>query len=255
MRFLLLCFVLAAFFARADEAPDGQRPAAPADTTIVRGAIPSELVGRWLVVVQARPSFGLADQPAITADGHGFDVKQTGVQGQAPIVRTWEIARDGDQLKMTLLRAQLPEPLEKQVAKGVDAEALDAVAVQWPALSAPRPEPKTIESRLEDFTAATEEDKARIQTSGVRLLVVTTERYTPGNNLVSNASTFAVTSVERDRLAGRFAGAMLLPPQTGGTIVLPPLPIGLEGEFTAYRVGEPRSALGRILDVFRGCGR
>jgi len=48
---------------------------------------------------------------------------------------------------------------------------------------------------------------------------------------------------------------MLLPPQTGGAIVLPPLPLGLEGEFTAYRITEPRSAFGRLLDVFRGCGR
>src|SRR5262245_20661786 len=156
---------------------------------------------------------------------------------------------------MTLLRGKLPEPLEKQVTKGVDADTLDAVAVQWPALAAARTEPATIESRVEDFTSATDEEKARIQTPGIRVLIVTSEQYGPGNGLVSNASTFAVTSVAPDRLEGRYRGAMLLPPQKGGAIVLPPLPIGLEGEFTAYRVDAPRSMLARLFDVFRGCGR
>ena len=253
MRTPFRCLALVALLAGAGGTEEP--PARPADTTIVRGQLPAELVGRWLAVVHARPSLGLIDQPQ-PVDGQGFDVKQTGSHGQVPVVRAWEITRDGDRVTMNLLRGKLPEPLEAAVTKGVDAATLDAVAVQWPAMAAPRPEePKTIESQLEDFANAPAEDKRRIETPGIRFLVVTTEEYASRANMVRNTSLFAVTSMAPDRLTGRFVGAMLLPPQRGAAIILPPLPVGLEGDFTAYRITEPRSVMRRLLDVFGGCGR
>lgn len=224
-------------------ARSGVAVASGADTTIVQGVLPSEIVGRWLVVVHASPSARLTNDPP-PPGAAALEMKQTG-SGDVPMVRTWELRRNGASFAMTVHRGQLPLATTSRVASGTpDAATMAEIEAAWPSLAAATGEPKTIETQLLDRP-------------GDGFLVVTNEDYTPGTGLLRNSATYAVTTRTRDRLAGHFAGAMVIPAQMRGAIALPPVPVGLEGEFVAYRIPEAGTAsvLDRVLGLFSGCGR
>jgi hypothetical protein len=229
--------------------------AAPAgagsDSTVVQGVIPPEVAGRWLVVVHAAPSTGDASQ-ATPPGGTPLDMRQTG-SGRFPLVRTWDVRRDGSTVTVRVHRGRLPERLARE-ADAPDAAVLREVAAHWDALAAGTGEPQTVTATLLDVAHAPPGEATRLRAPDTRFFIAVGEEYTPGTGLARHVATYAVTAVEADRLVGRFAGAMMLPPQVGGPIALPPIPVALDGDFVAYRVPEP-SVLTRLLDVFAGCGK
>lgn len=217
------------------------------------------------------------------------------------MVRTWEIAKGAEEgLVLRLNRGELPEELKAKLAPAraaadraspegggdaprPDARSLSEVAQLWPSLAASGGGAKAVATRLIAIDSATDEDRARVGLAGARTLIEINEARGGRGDFLRHVSFFALTEVSRDRLAGRFSGVMILPPQTQGAFMVPPLPMALEGDIVAYRVpevaspeggrptldspaggvpgegvpsqsqGETRSLLDRLLAVFSGC--
>jgi hypothetical protein len=242
-------------------AADAPQAVGTHDTTSVHGAIPQAIVGRWIVVTRATPAHH-APTPSQPAGLAPLEVAQTG-SGQAPLVRTIEVRREGETFTVSVHRGDLPEPLKRRFmaidqpagASAPDRAVLADIGAQWSALAASRGEPAVIQSQLLDAAGVRDDGSQPPRVPGARLFIETSDEYTPGTGLLRNTASYAVTMLEADRFSGRYTGAMVLPPQTGGPLPLPPVPVGLEGEFVAYRVPEPSpSLIERLLGVFSGCG-
>jgi hypothetical protein len=251
---------------RADAPPANPPASFAGDRTVVRGDVPeNELIGRWLVVFRATPDTEVkVDAPTVLQGESAIQsASQTG-KGVIPVYRTFEIRRDGERLAMNLHRREIPGDLKDPAvaqadAKQVpvpDAELRAKVDQRWAELQAAPGEQTTVESQLLDFQSMSEEEKAKFGVPGMKMLIVTNESYKGGTSLVRNTTSYVVTELTPERMSGKALQAMVLPARNQGDFQIPPLPVGLQGEFVAVRVddagGETQSG-GFLSRLFSGC--
>src|SRR5581483_4296335 len=192
------------------------------DTTTTAGAIPDELVGRWLAVIEAKP---------LSTD------LQEGA-GQAIVLRTFEIAKTGEGLAVHVHRGQLPDDLKLRIdsrtigvkrgaapvaspaAGSVDAmsappaaDVIAAVARAWPGLATPPPkDERTIATKLSAADSAASADKEQMNPINARFLLTIEDPYSPPEARPTRSlSTLAIVDVARNRLSGQAVQALMLP--------------------------------------------
>jgi len=237
----------------ADERGSAAVPDAVArDTTTTAGAIPDELVGRWLAVIEAKPL--------------STDIQKGA--GQAIVLRTFEIAKTGEGLAVHVHRGQLPDDLKLRIdsrtigvkrgaapvaspaAGSVDAmsappaaDVIAAVARAWPGLATPPPkDERTIATKLSAADSAASADKEQMNPINARFFLTIEETYSPPEARPTRSlSTLAIVDVARNRLSGQAVQALMLP-AGGSDFSLPPVPIGFSGAFVAYRIPDSPDA-------------
>ena len=215
-----------------------QQPAQPGgipETTEVKGKVPGDLVGRWFTV----------NSPTLPA-------------GQVLHVgRLWEIRRGSEHPELVLHRRQLApaitEKLQQASTAGKpwapDSADLAEIARQWEQLPAEETSYERIENKLIGSDAYSVEQQADPVVQGSDFLILIQETF-GGAQAVRN--TYSVYAVRKSDAAG-LAGTSVV---TSLAIAIIPVPITYKGEFHAYRLDAgSRGLIGRVLDLFSGCGR
>lgn len=243
MRIVTLLLTLVACLsgppARADEQLQ-PAPLPPAkEHTTVRGTLPSDLAGRWMVV-------GWIDIPG----------------GRSRTVAAlWEIKEDGGQLVLVNRFAVLPQAQTDALNAANSAEQpwhptpadVAAVAAAWDQLPTADPRLTDIENELvarDGFDDAFKhEQKSKDAVWAVRQSEVFDASAAPA---MKQINVYAALAEKDGGWTGNYTAATLAAAPL-------PIPITLNGTFQAFRLsgGEarPRGFLARILDVFSGCGR
>jgi hypothetical protein len=230
---LVLALVLAAAPALADPPTTTTVPAPVVQKTEVKGNVPADLVGRWLVVALVKLPEGKV----------------------RPVARAWEIRRGPEHLELLLSLHPLPGSVnQKVIATGdagtswsPDAEDLRLVAAGWdgePTLGA---DTTGIETRITASEEYTPEFRADASTRDTKLAIVVQEDFTGRAGALRSISIYGVRDETPRTLGGTFVTTTLAAAPI-------PIPITLSGDFTAYRVGG--RATGSWLDrLFAGCHR
>jgi hypothetical protein len=204
--------------------------------TTVRGTVP-DLVGRWLVLAEIRTPGGAA----------------------RVIPLFWEVTRGDDgQLDVNTRFVQLPPALQKTVETENEANRgwtpspgdLDEIGASWetlPAMDAHVARVETIVSGRDGF----DDSIAKDARSRDALWVVTQAQTFDAKAAPTIRQVLAY--VVREEVEGGYAGNF----STAIIAAAPfPIPITFEGPFRFYRLaGASRGLLGRVLDLFAGCGR
>jgi len=232
-RALVLALLLATAPALADSPTTTTVPAPVVQKTEVKGNVPADLVGRWLVV-------GLVKLP----DGK-----------VRPVARAWEIRPGPEHLELLLSLHPLPGSVnQKVIAAGdagtswaPDAEDLRLVAADWDGAPTLGADTTGIENRITTSEEYTPEFRADASTRDTKLAIVLQENFTGRSGALRSISVYGVRSETPTTLAGTFVTTTLAAAPI-------PIPITLNGDFTAYRVGG--RATGSWLDrLFAGCHR
>jgi hypothetical protein len=225
---VLLAMVLAS--ARADA------PAAVSETTAVKGRVPLDLVGRWLVAHDARLPTGKL----------------------RPFVRLVEIRQGAEHLELHLHQVELPDDLKARREQAAAAgeswhptpDDLAIVTGRWAGLAPIPSDLDHVENELFGADAFTDELKHDEETRDSDAAIVTKEFFSGAQPVKSTIAIYGV----RERSPAEFAGTFV---STSIATAPFPLPITLRGAFRAYRLGPApaRSLVARVLDLFTGCGR
>jgi hypothetical protein len=232
-RTLVLAVVLATAAVLADSPTTTTVPAPVVQKTEVKGNLPADLVGRWLVV-------GLVKLP----DGK-----------VRPVARAWEIRPGPGHLELFLSLHPLPGPVNQKVtaageagtAWSPDAEDLRLVAAGWEGAPTLGVDTTGIENRITASEEYTPEYRADAVTRDTKLAIVVQENFTGRSGALRSISVYGV----RDRTPTTLGGTFVTTTLAAAPI---PIPITLKGDFTAYRVGG--RATGSWLDrLFAGCNR
>jgi len=215
--------------ARPDEP---KAKAAVEETTEVKGAVPQELVGRWLVV-------GAIKLP----DGES-----------RPSPTQWEIRRGPEHLELFLGRHPFPPAVtDKFNAAGAagktwapEPDDMRQIAEAWETTAPPDELHTKIENRLlgsDAYPAELQSDEATKDSE----FAVTVKEIFAGQTVGRTYSVYGVREHTPSTLSGGFL--------TSSLAMAPfPIPITLKGDFKAYRIEgpPPRSWLQRL---FSGCRR
>ena len=195
--------------------------APPIETTTVDGQLPEALIGRWLVVEQARLRTGVIQ----------------------PFARLWEIRTAANGMELVVVRRRLPEAVARQLTAAgsasrawiPDDEAQRRIAERWDVLPGTVTDVESIHHRLAAGAHQSE------------LEIVTEERFSGARPVTATRSTYTVRAQDAGRLVGRFK-------RVSDVNAAPPVSIALDGEFQAYRLSPapPRSRLRRMLDAWLG---
>jgi len=220
----------------AETAPTGP----PVQKTVVRGSVPGDLPGRWMAV-------GWVEVPENRAR-------------TAPSL--WEVKREGGQLVLTIRFAELPPGLTKSLNDANTAERkwvpqagdLAQLAAAWDGLPVADPDMVSVDSELVGRDAYDESFKREAKTRDAAWAIRQSERFHPkAGGAMQTINVYGVLEPRDGGYVGNF---------TTATIVAAPLPIPitLNGTFQMYRVagGETHGSggfLGRLTDLFAGCGR
>jgi len=232
-RALVPALVLSAATAFAQSPTTTTAPAPVTQKTEVKGNVPADLVGRWLVV-------GLVKLP----DGK-----------IRPVARAWEIRPGPEHLELILSLRALPGSVnQKVVAAGdagtawsPDAEDLRLVASDWEGAPTLGADMTGIENRITASEEYTPEFRADAVTRDTKLAIILQENFTGRSGALRSISVYGV----REETPTTFGGTFVTTTLAAAPI---PIPITLTGDFTAYRVGAP--ATGSWLDrLFAGCHR
>jgi len=242
MRMLLVALgLLLATIAAADEPPASPPstvapPSPPAEqTTTVKGAVP-DLVGRWLAVGVIR----LPNDRERTVPG------------------MWQVTRkDGEQV-LTTRFVGLPPAQQAAVDKANAAEKgwkptpedVAAVAAAWDTLPVHDPKVGTLTTELIAHDAFDEAMKSEAISKDALFVVRQAEVFLPtASPTLRQVNIYAPTAATPTGYTGNFALAVVAAAPF-------PIPISLNGTAELFRLDAPSSGLlGRLLDVFRGCGR
>jgi hypothetical protein len=232
-RAFVLALLVAAAPALADPPTTTTVPAPVVQKTEVKGNVPADLVGRWLVVALVKLPEGKV----------------------RPVARAWEIRRGPEHLELILSLHPLPGSVNQKVlAAGdagtswsPDAEDLRLVAAGWdgePTLAA---DTTGIENRITASDEYTPEFRADASTRDTKLAIVLQENFTGRSGALRSISIYGLRDETPTTLGGTFVTTTLAAAPI-------PIPITLSGDFTAYRVGG--RATGSWLDrLFAGCHR
>jgi len=232
-RALVLAFALAAAPALADTATTTTVPAPVVQKTEVKGNVPAELVGRWLVVALVKLPEGKV----------------------RPVARAWEIRQGPEHLELLLSLRALPASVNQKVAAAGDAgtpwspddDDLRLVATDWDGAPMLGSELTGIENRITTSEEYTPEFRADAVTRDTKLAIVLQEGFTGRGGALRTISVYGV----RDQTPTTLGGSFVMTTLAAAPI---PIPITLTGDFTAYRVGG--RATGSWLDrLFAGCHR
>jgi hypothetical protein len=215
---------------------DEQRPTSEHQTT-VRGTVPDDVVGRWLVV-------GWLDLPK---------------ERHRTTTYFWEIARpEGDPVQK-MHYAWLPEGLQEAVNAANKAgeiwrpapEQIADIAKAWNELPPWRGAPP-VRVETEFIGADAFDDELKNDDSSKNALWVVRQTFTFQQTPTTpyrQVSVYAVREAKDANYVGGFRTLVVLPPPL-------PVPFNLAGTFEMYRlVQSPGSLWERLLDVFSGCGR
>lgn len=217
-------------------AADTTAPAAVSETTTVKGRVPGDLVGRWLVSHDARlPTEKLR-----------------------PFTRLLEVRQGAQHLELHIHQVELPDELKnrrEQAAAAGEAwrptpDDLTAVKQHWDALPPIPADFDHIENELYGADAFNADLKHDEETRDSDAAIVTKEVFSGAQAVKSTIAVYGVRERSPEEFAGTFVSTSI--------VTAPfPLPITLRGAFRAYRLGPPpaRSLIARLLDVFSGCGR
>ena len=223
--------LLAALAVGGEEAPKGD-PAK--QTTVVRGTVPQDLTGRWLVV-------GWVELP-------GGKARTT--------TALWEIGHDKDQLTLTRRFVTLPSTQRDALAQAnADERAwhpspddLAQLAAAWGTLPAEDPQVAAITHEIigrDGFDEAfTNDPKSKGALWAVRQALTFARSAAPA---IKEIDVFSTLAPREQGFGGNYVTATIAAAPF-------PIPITLTGSFGMYRLGAPR-ARGRLLDFFSGCGR
>jgi hypothetical protein len=232
-RALVLALVLAAAPALAESPTTTTVPAPVPQKTEVKGNVPADLVGRWLVV-------GVVKLP----DGK-----------VRPVARAWEIRQGPEHLELLLSLHALPGPVNQKVAAAgdagtswsPDADDLRLVATDWDGAPTLAGELTGVESRITTSEEYPPEFRADAVTRDTKLAIVLQENFTGRSGALRSISIYGVRDETPTTLGGTFVTTTLAAAPI-------PIPITLNGDFTAYRIGG--RATGSWLDrLFAGCHR
>jgi len=233
-RALFSALVLIASAAFAQSPTTTTIPAPVTQKTEVKGNVPADLVGRWLVVALVKLPEGKV----------------------RPVARAWEIRPGAEHLELLLSLHALPRSVnQKVVAAGdagtpwsPDAEDLRLVAADWEGAPTLGADTTGIENRITTSEEYTPEFRADASTRDTKLAIVVQEGFTGRSGALRSISVYGV----RDETATTLAGSFVTTTLAAAPI---PIPITLSGDFTAYRVGG-RATAGSWLDrLFAGCHR
>jgi hypothetical protein len=215
---------------------DADSPPAVAETTVVKGRIPDDLVGRWFVVHDARLPTGKL----------------------RPFGRLIEVRPGTEHVELHLHRVEPPDVFKRSLDRSAvlnqpwepGRDELDGLKEQWDELTPIPGDLDHIENELYAPDAFTEDMKRDEETRGSDLAIVTKEIFSGAQPVKSTIAVYGI----RDKNPAEFAGSFV---STSIATAPFPVPITLRGVFRAYRVGPlpERSWMARVLDLFRGCGR
>jgi len=239
--FLVALGLLLATIAAADEptaTPPGTAAAPsppPEQTTTVKGTVP-DLVGRWLAV-------GVIKLPTGT---------------ERTVAAVWEVARANGEQVLTTRFVGLPAAQQQAVEKANAAEKgwkptpedLAAVTAGWDALPVQDPKIATVTTELIGRDAFDDAMKNEPAGKDALFLVRQGEAFLPtAAPTLRQVNVYAPTATTPTGYAGSYTLAVVAAAPF-------PIPISLTGTSELFRLdGAPRGLLGRLLDVFRGCGR
>lgn len=241
---LTLLVGLAAAPVGAQEAPPASTtttlPAPPVvEKTEVTGRLPGDLAGRWMAVSQAQ-----------LPDGKW-----------RPFVRMFEIRKGADGYEMSLLRRNPPEVINQKLEKTgtageiyhPDAQDLEAVKAEWDRLPPTTADWRTIDNKLMGADAYPPELEGDPTVEGSSFAISSNEKFRGAQRIISTYTLWGI----QEQTPAALKGHMITNTMAASII---PIPITLRGEVEIYRIGPPpagetRSFLGRLLDVFSGCGR
>jgi hypothetical protein len=232
-RAIVLALILTVAPALADSPTTTTAPAPVVQKTEVKGNVPADLVGRWLVV-------GLVKLP----------------EGRVrPVARAWEIRPGPENLELVLSLHPLPASVNQKVAAAgdagtswtPDADDLRLVAAGWDGAPTLGADTTGIENRITAAEEYTPEYRADAVTRDTKLAILVQENFTGRSGALRSISVYGVRDETSNTLGGTFVTTTLAAAPI-------PIPITLNGDFTAYRVGG--HATGSWLDrLFAGCHR
>jgi hypothetical protein len=205
----------------------------PAEGTTVDGDVPTDLVGRWLVVEQNRLPGGMVH----------------------PFARLWEIRQGPEHLELVLRQVRLPEALSTKLVSAGSANRpwvpadgdLRELAERWYDLPRSATDVQRIDHRLVGPGAHPPDLPHEAETGTGSLVIATEERFSGSQAVRASHAVYTV----RERTPARLAGTFV----SDSTAETPaPVSITLRGDFQAYRVPlvPPRSRLHRLLGTLLG---
>ena len=213
----------------------------PKQHTTVRGTPPMELVGRWLVI-------GWIELP--------------NKQGARSVPAFWEVAREGEQLALTVHFYPFPEGQQKALDAANTAnrqwqpsvDDLAQIAARW---GEPENDPHlaTIENEIVARDGFDDDFKSEPKTRDAMWAIRQREDFHPSAApAVRQINVYGTLEAKDGGYSGNYTTATLAAAPF-------PIPITLNGTFQIYRLtatAPPPPARGffaRLLDFFRGCGR
>jgi hypothetical protein len=203
-------------------------------TTEVKGDVPADVVGRWLVV-------GLVKLP----DGR-----------VRPAPRTWEIRQAAGGMELVVSLHPLPADVNAEVNAAAeagqpwtpDADDLRRVDASWnDAPTTGSADVQGIETRITTGAEYPPEYKADAVTKDSKLAILIQENFTGRTAALRSISIYGVRELAPAVLKGSFVNTTLAAAPI-------PIPITLGGDFTAYRIGA-LSGQSWLSRLFSGCRR
>lgn len=238
--FLAFLIPLTGAAAGASETGDTVPAGPPVQKTVVRGAVPGDLIGRWMAV-------GWIELPGDRA---------------RTIPSLWEVKREDGQLVLTVHFAQLPPELTKELADANTAEKnwlpqpgdLAQLAAAWDQLPVVDPDMVSVDNEIVGRDAFDGSFKREPKTADAAWAIRQSERFHPrAGGVMQTINVYGVLEPRDGGYSGNF---------TTATIAAAPLPIPitLNGTFQMYRVaggetGRSGGFFARLMDALRGCGR
>lgn len=238
----LLLLIVVGPFGAAQEGPSEEglpevTPETSPESTETTGTIPAEILGRWFVV---------------------FDLNLPTGQRKS-FARMFEIRPGEEHLEVLVGRRALPSKMNDAInAAGAagrtwtpEPSDLRMIAARWDVLEPGRVGHTDISNKLIGADAFTAELKGSESTRDSRVVVSLLESFGGGSGITRTYTLLGVREIATDVLKGTFVSSSI-----AATPV--PLPISVQGNFVAHRVGEavaaPRPWWRRFFDLFAGCG-
>lgn len=243
--FLVALGLLLATIASADEPAatlpktppsTAAQPSPPAEqTTSVKGTVP-DLAGRWFAI-------GILKLP-------------NGSERTVPAV--FEVTRASGSQVLTTRFVALPAAMQRAVDQANEGQKawrptpddLAAIASGWDTLPVQDPKIATVTTELIGRDAFDDAMKNEPAGKDALFLVRQGEAFLPtAAPTLRQVNVYAPTATTPTGYAGSYTLAVVAAAPF-------PIPISLTGTSELFRLdGAPRGLLGRLLDVFRGCGR